>query len=458
MKIPTAAAARLPVDAGDFQMTVFDAYDGKEHVALTMGDVGGAPPLVRIHSECFTGDVLGSRRCDCGEQLTESLRRIAREGRGVLLYLRQEGRGIGLAEKLRAYNLQDRGFDTVDANLELGHAADARDYGVAARMLRELGVSAVKLMTNNPDKVSALTRLGIQVTARVPLVVPARPENRSYLHAKAKRMGHLLDAPDVVDAKPAVLTALRRAPAPPDPAAELFDLVGRVTARHDRPFVTLSYAQSLDGSSAAAGNRPLAISCGSSRRFTHRLRAAHDAILVGIGTVLADDPRLTVRDVDGDDPQPIVVDSRLRFPLDAALLSHPTRKVWIATTPLANPARIRKLEALGAQVFVVPTDASERVDLAALFAVLHTRGLRNLMIEGGGRVLTHVVDQRLFDLLVLTVAPMMVGGTPAFAPHQCAKNRAHTRLERPNYLPVGDDIVIWGSPQAAPCDDGARDA
>ncbi|HVJ63394.1 MAG TPA: GTP cyclohydrolase II, partial [Tahibacter sp.] len=300
MKIPTAAAARLPVDAGDFQMTVFDAYDGKEHVALTMGDVAaGSPALVRIHSECFTGDVLGSRRCDCGEQLTESLRRIAREGRGVVLYLRQEGRGIGLAEKLRAYNLQDRGFDTVDANIELGHAPDARDYGVAARILHELGVHAVKLMTNNPAKVAALTRLGVQVAARVPLIVPARPENKSYMVAKAKRMGHLLDALDLPDVKPALLPALRRpAPAPvptPDPAAELFDLIGRVAARHDRPFVTLSYAQSLDGSSAASGNRPLAISCSSSRRFTHRLRAAHDAILVGIGTVLADDPRLTVR-------------------------------------------------------------------------------------------------------------------------------------------------------------------
>jgi GTP cyclohydrolase II len=458
MKIPTVACARLPVDAGDFDTTVFDAYDGKEHVALTMGELASATPaLVRIHSECFTGDVLGSHRCDCGEQLAESMRRIAQEGRGAILYLRQEGRGIGLAEKLRAYQLQDLGFDTVDANIELGHAPDARDYGVAASILRELGVQAVQLMTNNPAKVAALTRLGIQVAARVPLIIAPRPENRSYLSAKARRMGHLLDVPEAAEAKPAPPPATARAGLRlPERADELFDLLARVSARRERPFATLSYAQSLDGCSAAMGNRPLAISCGAARGFTHHLRAAHDAILVGIGTVLADDPRLTVREAEGADPQPIVVDSRLRFPLDAALLAHPSRRVWIATTPQANPARMRRLEALGAQLLVVPMDAKERVDLAALFALLRSRGIRNLMIEGGGRVLTHVVEQRLFDLLVLTIAPIMVGGTPALAPHQCARNREHTRLERPNYLQVGDDMVIWGAPQATV--EGAREA
>ncbi|UXI70096.1 GTP cyclohydrolase II [Tahibacter amnicola] len=458
MKIPTAACARLPVDVGAFQTTVFDAYDGKEHVALTMGELADGPPaLVRIHSECFTGDVLGSHRCDCGEQLAESMRRIAREGRGAVLYLRQEGRGIGLAEKLRAYQLQDLGFDTVDANIELGHAADARDYGVAASILRDLGVHALQLMTNNPAKVAALTRLGIEVVARVPLVIPPRPENREYLNAKARRMGHLLDSPDVAETKAQIVVPAAKVPS--DRSEPLFDLLSRVSARRDRPFVTLSYAQSLDGSSAALGNRPLAISGGASRCFTHRLRAAHDAILVGIGTILADDPRLTVREAHGVDPQPVIVDSRLRFPLDARLLTHPTRKVWIATTPLANPSRMRRLESLGAELLVVPVDTMERVDLSALLALLRARGVRNLMIEGGGRVLTQVVDQRLFDLLVLTVAPMMVGGTPAFAPHQSLRNREHTRIDRPNYLQVGDDLVIWGAPQVpGATGEGARDA
>jgi len=147
---------------------------------------------VRVHSECFTGDVLGSRRCDCGEQLDQSLEMVARVGTGVVLYLRQEGRGIGLLEKLRAYNLQDKGFDTVDANLMLGHEADARDYSLAALMLQDLGVYSVRLITNNPAKIDALNQAGIAVTERVSLEVPANSDNIDYLSTKAQRMNHLL--------------------------------------------------------------------------------------------------------------------------------------------------------------------------------------------------------------------------------------------------------------------------
>lgn len=434
----TPVSTRLPVAAGDFDVHLHDSPDGKEHLVLSMGDVRGAGPvLVRVHSECFTGDVLGSRRCDCGEQLAEALARIAHEGRGVLIYLRQEGRGIGLANKLRAYNLQDLGFDTVDANLELGHAADARDYGIAAALLRELGVDAVRLLTNNPAKVAGLKAYGVDVCAREPLVIPAGPENRSYLDAKAKRMGHLLDAP-------AVGSKL----APPAGAAELFAYLSReAEPRPERPFVTLSYAQSLDGSSAAVGDRPLSISCDPSRRFSHHVRAAHDAILVGIGTVLADDPRLNVRDVPGVDPQPIVIDSRLRFPLDARLLDHPTRQVWIATTSLANPERRRRLESLGAVVLTVPGDDMNRVDLELLFAQLAERGVRKIMVEGGGRVLTQLMTARLVDLLVLTVAPMMVGGVHAFTPPQGFSTRVQARIEQPRYLQIGDDMIVWGAPR-----------
>lgn len=434
--------ARMPIDVGEFQTAVFDGFDGREHVALTIGNLDAGeddarPLLVRLHSECFTGDVLGSRRCDCGEQLAESMRRIAQAGRGVLLYLRQEGRGIGLAEKLRAYNLQDQGLDTVDANVRLGHLPDARDYGVAARILRALGIDAVRLLTNNPAKVDGLREHGIEVVARVPLVIPPRPQNRDYLQTKAVRMGHMLDAPPNHEHA-----------STPD-VERLFGLLDRARAQPSpkHPFVTLSYAQTLDGCAAATKDRPLAISCTASRAFTHRLRAAHDGILIGIGTVLADNPSLTVRDAAGPDPQPIVVDSRLRFPVDARLLNHPNRRVWIATTHHADPLRVRRLEALGAEVLIVPTDAADRVDLAALFAMLRQRGVRNLMVEGGGRILTQVVNQRLFDLLVLTVAPLMVGGVPAFAPNQGLLQHQHTRIAQPRYLPIGQDLVIWGEPQ-----------
>ena len=170
---------------------------------------------------------------------------------------------------------------------------------------------------------------------------------------------------------------------------------------------------------------------------------------MGIGTVLSDDPSLTVREAEGHHPQPIVVDSRLRFPIDAKLLSHPDRKVWIATTHRADPQRVRRLESLGAEVLIVPADSADRVDLAALMAQLRQRGVRNLMIEGGGRILTQIVNRQLFDLLVLTVAPLMVGGVPAFAPRQGLLRHQHTRIAQPHYLPVGEDLVVWGRPQRA---------
>lgn len=186
--------ARIPTEYGDFQLCYYtNTLDKKEHLAFYIGAVTEMDNvLVRIHSECFTGDVLGSRRCDCGEQLNRSLQLIANRGAGVLVYLRQEGRGIGLLQKLRAYNLQDQGYDTVDANLLLGHGADERDYSLAARILEDLGVKSVLVMTNNPLKISALESEGIRVNARVPLEGEVNPDNESYLLTKAQRMDHLL--------------------------------------------------------------------------------------------------------------------------------------------------------------------------------------------------------------------------------------------------------------------------
>jgi 3,4-dihydroxy 2-butanone 4-phosphate synthase/GTP cyclohydrolase II len=188
--------ARIPTPDGLFQLCLYaNNQDAKEHLALIYGEVEGeSHVLTRIHSECFTGDVLGSLRCDCGEQLQRAMRMIAVEGRGVILYLRQEGRGIGLLGKLRAYNLQDAGYDTVDANLKLGHQADERDYTPAARMLRDLGVGSVRLITNNPTKVEALERLGVPVRERVPIQPTVHGHNAHYLDTKVRRMRHLLDA------------------------------------------------------------------------------------------------------------------------------------------------------------------------------------------------------------------------------------------------------------------------
>jgi GTP cyclohydrolase II len=185
---------RIPTEYGDFQLCFYtNTIDSKEHLAFFMGDPSSAGSvLVRVHSECFTGDVMGSRRCDCGEQLDRSMAMVAKAGVGVVLYMRQEGRGIGLLDKLRAYNLQDQGFDTVDANLMLGHEADERDYTLAALMLEDLGVASVRLVTNNPAKISALEAAGITVSERVSLEVAATTDNSGYLLTKAQRMDHFL--------------------------------------------------------------------------------------------------------------------------------------------------------------------------------------------------------------------------------------------------------------------------
>jgi GTP cyclohydrolase II len=188
------AQAALPTRFGEFNAAVFEV-DGTpgEAMALIRGRLDGDdPPLVRLHSECLTGDVLGSLRCDCGQQLEAALTLIAKASSGVLLYLRQEGRGIGLANKIRAYALQDTGLDTVDANLALGLPVDRREYASAAEILRILGLRRVRLLTNNPLKSAALERGGIQVVERVPIAIPPNSVNKDYLRTKADRMGHLL--------------------------------------------------------------------------------------------------------------------------------------------------------------------------------------------------------------------------------------------------------------------------
>jgi len=183
----------MPTPYGRFRLQMYrSVQDGLEHLALIMGDLSGPPPLVRVHSECFTGDVLGSCRCDCGDQLHAAMRMIAGAGRGVVLYMRQEGRGIGLENKLHAYKLQENGADTVDANVQLGFAPDLRDYGIGAQILYALGLSEIRLLTNNPQKIKGLEGYGLKIVERVPIVVESTEWSERYLRTKKDRMGHIL--------------------------------------------------------------------------------------------------------------------------------------------------------------------------------------------------------------------------------------------------------------------------
>ena len=195
LTITRMAQARIPTAEGEFQSYLYlDQQHKGEHLAFVLGHVADQPEvLVRVHSECFTGDVLGSLRCDCGAQLAQAIQLIGQEGAGIIIYLRQEGRGIGLLDKLRAYNLQDQGYDTVDANLLLGHGEDERDYATAALILKDLGVSSIRLLTNNPLKIESLQASGIPVAARVPLPPRVTAENATYLLTKVLRMSHLLN-------------------------------------------------------------------------------------------------------------------------------------------------------------------------------------------------------------------------------------------------------------------------
>lgn len=408
--------ARLPTRLGEFEAFVFsDSRDETEPVALVHGNPAGADaPLVRLHSECWTGDAIGSLRCDCGEQLSRALAAIAAEGAGVLVYLRQEGRGIGLVNKLRAYALQDGGLDTVDANVALQLPVDAREYGGAAAILHALGLHRVRLMTNNPDKAAALTAHGIAVAERVPVPVLPNPVNLSYLETKAGRLGHAI--------------------------------------RADRPhaLVTVHYAQTLDGRLATATGDSQWISGDSSLRLSHRLRSLHDAVLVGAGTVKADDPRLTTRLVDGPSPIRIVVDSRLRLPLSAALANDRAAPTILATTAQAPSSRRAAFSSRGAEVLVLPSTSEGRVDLGALLAEVGRRGLATVLVEGGATLITAMLRERRVRRLIVSIAPLVLGrGIEAVGQLDIMRLRDALSFRRASFSQLGEDVIFDGELEAS---------
>jgi 3,4-dihydroxy 2-butanone 4-phosphate synthase/GTP cyclohydrolase II len=402
--------ARLPTRIGTFEALAYsDTRTGTEPIALVHGDLSKRDaPLVRLHSECWTGDVLGSLRCDCGEQLGRALTTIVAEGAGVLLYLRQEGRGIGLANKLRAYALQDGGLDTVAANAALRLPVDAREYGAAAAILADLGLERVRLMTDNPAKVEGLEVLGIRVLDRVSLPALPNPVNRPYLETKTARLGHLQPH------------------------------------RSARPSITVHYAQTIDGRLATRTGDSQWISGQESLMLAHMLRATHAAVLVGAGTVAADDPRLTTRLVEGPSPVRVVLDSKLRLSPGANVVTDGAAATILATTDLA-PTDQRRAFGRRVEVLVLPSTADGRVHLGSLLDELGNRGLATLLVEGGASVITAMIRERRVSRLVVSIAPMVLGtGIEAVGDLDILRLRDALTFRRAVFSQLGPDVIFDG--------------
>lgn len=424
------ANLRLPTTAGEFAAHAYECGSGFVCVALVKGEVRGKQSvLARVHSECLTGDALGSLRCDCGVQLRAALRAIAAEGRGILVYVTgHEGRGIGLIDKLRAYVEQDRGADTVDANLHLGLPLDSRDYREAAEVLKALGVTSVRLLTNNPRKVTGLRQAGIEIESVKGVPTAGHARNIRYLTTKEMRLGHLTPLGEEI---------IEREAAP----ADVGSLLGKVRPPRSRPYVALKYAQTLDGRIATSTGDSKWISGGAERAISHALRARCDAVMVGIGTVLQDDPRLTVRLVPGASPLRVIVDSSLAIPLSSAALSEEAGAL-ILTAQGADEGKRRALEEMNVGVRLV-RQGPDGVDLRAALEVLREMGVESLLVEGGARLITSLLAASLVDRIIVAIAPLVIGsGTEGVGDLGVARISEGLLLSNRSMYLVGEDVMM----------------
>lgn len=431
----------LPTAHGLFTLRTC-THAGTAHAVMSLGDPTETDaPVVRVHSECLTGDALGSHRCDCGDQLSASLATIAEARAGILIYLRgHEGRGIGLENKLRAYALQDTGLDTVAANRDLDLPDDARDYAAASAILRYLGCPRITLLSSNPSKVSALERLGITVFRRLSLQVPDRPENAAYRDAKRRLMGHIAaDGADGADdggldgrAEQRVDTDLPADIASPSGGhPNVYETIAEGNE------VVAQLAQSQDGFIATSTGDAQFVSGQIDRTHLHRIRAGVGAVLVGCGTVIADDPQLTVRAVAGDNPVRVILDPHARVPATATVLNSPEAPtLWLLGPEAPDPVDV------GSHVTVarLPATAGDDVPPEAILSLISGYAAGAVLVEGGGRTVSSFLVAGVLDRLFLTSAPVFVGngvpgirfeGTPVMAE---ALRRPFRRYQ------FGDDI------------------
>jgi len=449
------ASTTIPTSFGPLPMVAFQSHMG-DILAVVNGIGDGHSVPVRVHDACLTGEVFGSLKCDCGQQLQMALTMQVKTKLGVVIYMPQEGRGIGLANKIAAYYMQEEhGMDTVDANLALGLPAEMRDYSVLGRVMEELGVGSVLLMTNNPFKVKELRAAGVLVAGTLPLVVaPVAASTQKYLETKRKRMQH--DLPPASLAPGACPAALE------GPAWDLLCSLRSEIEAHSRsagPFTVLSFATSLDGfiadSRTTPGGEqeqcPVALSGEESMTLTHHLRGAVDAILVGVGTVLADDPLLSVRrEGAGPSPQPIVLDSHLRLPPEARLLRAavpggraPTVVLCVRPEDGGDAEREARAAALrSAGAVLVECSAEEgtgRVCFEDAWRQLEQLGMRSLMVEGGAEVIAALLrkrDTKLVDRLVVTQASAILGRGVSWA------SQSRPSLLEAHGFALGRDMIL----------------
>lgn len=420
LELNNRVQTRIPTRHGEFILHYYsNNIDDKEHIALVKGDVANLQNVpVRMHSECFTGDVLGSRRCDCGEQLDLAQQLIADIGCGILIYLRQEGRGIGLLKKLQAYNLQDLGLDTVDANIKLGHLPDEREYSVAALILKDLRINSVRLITNNPSKIDQLQRLGILVKNRIAIESAYHHDNLDYLKAKANKMSHLLSFSST-QTKP-----------PPKNLKFIQPFLHRLQQQNpqQKPHITLRYTQSINGKISSS---PVADD------LTHILRKNNDALLVDINYVLANNLK-------SQEEKPLIIlDSELDFSANVNLA--PTTKMLIIFTTAQAIAhkkdKAAKLKQQGIHIIAGIKNTLNQIDADALMRALTNLNIKALLVEGDSKIITQFLQKKLGDYCIITIKPTIIKGskdaTPSYGSNLFIKNC--------QYQKVASDLIVYGS-------------
>ena len=449
---------RLLVEIGNFHLHLYHDIEGKEHLALVKGELRGKTNvLTRIHSECLTGDLFGSMRCDCGPQLRQSMKMIEEEGTGLVIYLRQEGRGIGLAEKLKAYNLQDQGFDTVDANLELGYKGEEREYDIAAHILEDLGIGSIQLLSNNPAKVNSLGEYGINVESRLPLPPPVTEENVRYLETKVTRMDHKIDFNHLSPSTPEREEILRYVKRNLENALGDENRTGgdRAPSIETQPetkvFTTLSYFQGLEGCMA----NPDPNFIGGMREnllLKGQLRQLHDAIISDSATYLSLYPALEELFPEGFDALPVLMDVEGTTSPDDL------------TVPGSDPEKERNPRAIiltaktdpdqdysgftSRNILVLPImDQGYDFDLTVFMRILKEVGVRSVVVEAPQEIISSFINHQEADLIVSTVLPCFLGSkTECYGSRSSDELKGDYCVDGFRFNKLRGELVYYGLP------------